>query len=140
MTQPGNIDDVQNAVKRVFTDSAFNNLLSDRGIELSSANSINIGRLLPQIVYYFNAYATLLQKGKVSPGEKVNFCVPTGNFGDILAGYYAGELGLPLGKLICASNSNSVLTDFFKTGIYDRRREFVRTISPSMDILISSNL
>ena len=111
-----------------------------KGFKLSSANSINWGRLLPQIVYYFSAYADLVNDKKITMGDKVNFTVPTGNFGDILAGFYAKCMGLPVNRLICASNSNNVLTDFLKTGTYDRNREFFKTISPSMDILISSNL
>ena len=128
----GNFDDAQSGVKRIFeqADSAA----------LSSANSINIGRLVPQVVYYFAAYFAAVSYGRIKLGEKLNFSVPTGNFGDILAGYIAGEMGLPVGKLICASNENNVLTDFINTGVYDRRRVFHKTISPSMDILISSNL
>src|SRR5699024_10839688 len=114
--------------------------LEARGIRLSSANSINWGRLAPQIVYYFYAYFRLAEQGAVAWGSPVDFCVPTGNFGDILAGYYAKRMGLPVGKLVCASNQNNVLSDFIRTGTYDRRREFYKTTSPSMDILISSNL
>lgn len=136
----GNFDDCQNAVKDIFGDVAYNEELNLRGYELSSANSINWGRLLPQIVYYFSTYADLLKAGQLQPGEKINFTVPTGNFGNILAGYYAWRMGLPVNKLICASNENRVLTDFFQTGVYNRNREFVTTNSPSMDILISSNL
>lgn len=136
----GNFDDCQNAVKDIFGDDSFRQLMDSKGYELSSANSINWGRLLPQIVYYFSAYARLLADKKIVAGEKVNFVVPTGNFGNILAAYYAQRMGLPVHKLICASNENKVLTDFFKTGIYNRNREFKRTVSPSMDILISSNL
>ncbi|MCL4441205.1 MAG: threonine synthase [Firmicutes bacterium] len=136
----GNFDDCQNAVKKIFGDDSFNELLSNRGYELSSANSINWGRLLPQIVYYFWAYLELVGKRAVTPGDKINFVVPTGNFGNILAGYYAYRMGLPVNKLVCASNENRVLTDFFDTGLYDRNREFIGTNSPSMDILISSNL
>ena len=136
----GNFDDAQTGVKKVFGDKAIAARLAERNIRLSSANSINWGRLVPQIVYYFAAYAQLLKAGKIVYGDKVDFCVPTGNFGDILAGYYAKQMGLPVGKLICASNSNNVLTDFLRTGIYDRNRPFHTTISPSMDILISSNL
>ncbi|WP_418791945.1 threonine synthase [Phosphitispora sp. TUW77] len=136
----GNFDDCQNAVKQVFGDEAYNSFLAEKGYELSSANSINWGRLLPQIVYYFWAYLDLVGKKVVSQGDKVNFVVPTGNFGNILAGYYAFRMGLPINKLICASNENRVLTDFFATGTYDRNREFIKTVSPSMDILISSNL
>jgi len=115
-------------------------LLRGKGVRLSSANSINIGRLAPQVVYYFRAYADLVQRGAVKPGEPVDFCVPTGNFGDILAGDFAKELGLPVGKLVCASNANNILTDFLRTGVYDRNRPFYKTVSPSMDILVSSNL
>lgn len=136
----GNFDDCQNAVKEIFGSRVFNEALIADGYELSSANSINWGRLLPQIVYYFWAYLGLLDRREIAPGEKVNFVVPTGNFGNILAGYYAYRMGLPVHKLICASNENKVLTDFFTTGEYDRRREFKQTVSPSMDILISSNL
>ena len=136
----GNFDDCQNAVKEIFGDVGFNGMLADRGYELSSANSINWGRLLPQIVYYFWAYFDLADKDGIVPGEKINFVVPTGNFGNILAAYYAYRMGLPVNRLICASNKNKVLTDFFNTGIYDRNREFIKTNSPSMDILISSNL
>ena len=136
----GNFDDAQTGVKKVFGDPAIAAELAKRNIRLSSANSINWGRLVPQIVYYFAAYAQLLKAGKVRFGDKVDFCVPTGNFGDILAGYYAKQMGLPVGRLICASNENNVLTDFLTTGTYNRQRPFFQTISPSMDILISSNL
>lgn len=136
----GNFDDCQNAVKEIFADQKFGLALADKGFELSSANSINWGRLVPQIVYYFWAYAGLLKKKAILPGEKINFVVPTGNFGNILAGWYARKMGLPIQKLVCASNKNKVLTDFFQTGIYNRNREFWQTQSPSMDILISSNL
>lgn len=136
----GNFDDCQNAVKEIFADRVFNLALLDKGFELSSANSINWGRLVPQIVYYFWAYARLLLNKIIVPGEKINFVVPTGNFGNILAGWYALKMGLPVQKLICASNENKVLTDFFQTGLYNRNREFRQTRSPSMDILISSNL
>ncbi len=136
----GNFDDCQNAVKEIFGDRRFNEYLVQNGYELSSANSINWGRLLPQIIYYFYAYLDLTAKGSVGFGDKINFVVPTGNFGNILAGYYAYRMGLPINKLICASNENKVLTEFFETGEYDRNREFIRTNSPSMDILISSNL
>lgn len=136
----GNFDDCQTEVKKIFGDEQFKELLAEKGFELSSANSINWGRLLPQIVYYFHAYLTLATEKKISVGEKINFIVPTGNFGNILAGWYAKAMGLPIAKLICASNENNVLTDFFNSGIYDRRRSFHTTISPSMDILISSNL
>lgn len=136
----GNFDDAQSGVKKIFSDKAFNDELLAKGVKLSSANSINWGRLVPQIVYYFSAYADLLKAGKIKAGEEINFTVPTGNFGDILAGYYAKLMGLPVHKLVCASNSNNVLTDFLRTGVYDRNRDFYKTITPSMDILISSNL
>lgn len=136
----GNFDDTQTAIKRVFGDAGFAAELSARGVKLSSANSINWGRLLPQIAYYFWAYAVLVQNGAAAPGKEVNFVVPTGNFGNILAGYYAKRMGLPVKKLVCASNANNVLTDFFAFGTYDAKRPFYKTISPSMDILISSNL
>ena len=136
----GNFDDAQTGVKRIFSDTAIRETLAKRGYFLSSANSINWGRILPQVVYYFSAYCDLVRDGKLSMGERVNFCVPTGNFGDILAAYYAKRMGLPVGKLICASNRNDVLTDFLRTGVYDRNRPFHTTMSPSMDILVSSNL
>lgn len=136
----GNFDDAQTAVKRIFTDDGVRAELAKAGYVMSSANSINWGRLLPQIAYYFSAYSDLLSSGEIEAGDKVNFVVPTGNFGDILAGYYAMRMGLPVEKLLCASNINNVLTDFFTTGEYDATREFHKTISPSMDILISSNL
>lgn len=136
----GNFDDAQNGVKAIFTNADMKRELASRGFKLSSANSINWGRLAPQIVYYFSAYLDLMRKGLVADGEPVNFVVPTGNFGNILAGYYARAAGLPVNRLICASNRNNVLTDFIKTGIYDRSRTFYKTLSPSMDILISSNL
>ena len=136
----GNFDDAQTAVKTIFGDRVLAQRLSERGWFLSSANSINWGRLLPQIVYYFSAYCDCVAAGKLAMGEKLDFCVPTGNFGDILAGWYAGRMGLPVGKLICASNENNVLTDFIRTGVYDRRRDFHVTASPSMDILVSSSL
>ena len=136
----GNFDDAQTGVKRVFGDASVAEKLEKRNICLSSANSINWGRLVPQIVYYFYAYFRLVEQGNVAWGQPVDFCVPTGNFGDILAGYYAKQMGLPVGKLVCASNKNNVLTDFIKTGTYDARRTFYKTTSPSMDILISSNL
>lgn len=136
----GNFDDAQTGVKEIFSDSKFRQLLAQRGYVLSSANSINWGRVLPQIVYYISAYCDLLATGRLSMGQTVNVCVPTGNFGNILAGYYAKQMGLPIGKLICASNANNVLTDFIRTGVYDRNRPFYNTASPSMDILISSNL
>ena len=136
----GNFDNAQAGVKRIFNDTAFAAKLSQRGYFLSSANSINWGRLLPQIVYYFSAYCDFVKNGGIQLGDKVNFCVPTGNFGNILAGWYAKQMGLPVGKLICASNENNVLTDFIETGVYDKNRPFSTTISPSMDILVSSNL
>jgi threonine synthase len=136
----GNFDDTQRGVKEIFEDPAFNKKIEEKNHILSSANSINIGRLIPQIVYYFYAYLNMLGEGEIKNGEKINIAVPTGNFGDILAAYYAKEMGLPVNKLICASNENKVLADFFETGVYDKRRKLVMTISPSMDILISSNL
>ena len=137
----GNFDDAQTGVKKIFSDPDFAAKMDAQGRVLSSANSINFGRLVPQVVYYFSAYADLLAEGAIEMGDKVNFCVPTGNFGDILAADYAGKAGLPVGRLICASNENNVLTDFIKTGAYDiSGRDFFKTISPSMDILISSNL
>ena len=135
-----NFDDAQSAVKRIFADRELADRLAAAGVQLSSANSINVGRLVPQVVYYFAAYAQLLRAGKIQPGDAVEFCVPTGNFGDILAGYYAQRLGLPVAKLIVASDKNNVLFDFLTTGTYDRQRPFYTTTSPSMDILISSNL
>lgn len=136
----GNFDDAQTGVKKLFGDKALNEELKEVGFRFSSANSINIGRLVPQIVYYVYAYAKLYGAGTLKKGEAMNVVVPTGNFGNILAAYYAKEMGVPIGKLICASNENKVLYDFFRTGSYDRNREFVLTTSPSMDILISSNL
>ncbi|MBR2927888.1 MAG: threonine synthase [Oscillospiraceae bacterium] len=136
----GNFDDAQSGVKKIFAAVSEGDLLAGKGVRLSSANSINIGRLAPQVVYYFRAYADLLARNVIKLGEKVDFSVPTGNFGDILAGWFAKEMGLPVGRLICASNANDVLTEFINTGRYDRRREFHKTISPSMDILVSSNL
>lgn len=136
----GNFDDAQSGVKEIFTDNEIKEDLKKQGILLSSANSINVGRLVPQVVYYFYAYIKLVQNGSISIGDKVNYVVPTGNFGDILAGYYAKLIGLPVGKLVCASNENNVLYNFLTTGTYDKNREFLKTISPSMDILISSNL
>ncbi len=136
----GNFDDAQTGVKKIFGDKAFAEMLSERGYFLSSANSINWGRLLPQIVYYFSAYCDYVKCSRIAMGEKLDFCVPTGNFGNILAGWYAKQMGLPVGKLICASNENNVLTDFISTGVYDKNRAFHTTISPSMDILVSSNL
>lgn len=136
----GNFDDAQTGVKRVFADADAAAELEKRDIRLSSANSINWGRLAPQIVYYFYSYFRLAEQGAVRWGEALDYCVPTGNFGDILAGWYAKKMGLPVGQLVCASNKNNVLTDFFTTGRYDARRAFYKTTSPSMDILISSNL
>ncbi len=136
----GNFDECQSAVKTIFTGDAYKEELLKKGVILSSANSINFGRLAPQIAYYFSAYLDLVSSGQIDAGAEVNFAVPTGNFGNILAAYYAKRMGLPVGKLICASNKNNVLTDFIRTGVYDKRREFYKTMSPSMDILISSNL
>lgn len=136
----GNFDDAQTGVKRIFADEAFAAELDKRGYFLSSANSINWGRLLPQIVYYFSAYCDMTEGGEFELGEEMDFCVPTGNFGDILAGWFAKKMGLPIRKLICASNENRVLTDFFETGLYNAKRPFYLTDSPSMDILVSSNL
>ncbi len=136
----GNFDDAQSGVKALFSDEALKAELAQKGYQFSSANSINIGRLVPQVVYYFYTYLNLLRDGEIIEGEKINVSVPTGNFGNILAAYYAKSMGLPIDKLICASNDNKVLYDFFKTGVYDRQREFILTSSPSMDILISSNL
>jgi len=136
----GNFDDAQAGVKRIFSDSTLARELAQRGYFLSSANSINWGRVLPQIVYYVSAYCELMKVGALNKGDKLNVCVPTGNFGNILAAHYARRMGVPLGRLICASNRNNVLTDFITTGVYDRNRPFYQTISPSMDILISSNL
>ncbi|MBD5587073.1 threonine synthase [Clostridium botulinum] len=136
----GNFDDAQSGVKEIFNNRDFNELLEEKGYMFSSANSINIGRLVPQIVYYVYSYVNLLKDKKVGEGESINIVVPTGNFGNILAAFYAKNMGIPVGKLICASNKNKVLTDFINTGIYDRRRKFSVTNSPSMDILISSNL
>ena len=136
----GNFDDAQTAVKKMFNDHEMAAELDQAGFQFSSANSINIGRLVPQIVYYVYAYATLVRDGKIKDGQEINMVVPTGNFGNILAAYYAKQMGLPIHKLICASNENRVLYDFFRTGTYDRKRDFILTTSPSMDILISSNL
>ncbi len=136
----GNFDDAQSGVKKIFGDAEYAQVLERNNFMLSSANSINWGRLVPQIVYYFSAYCNLLKNDEISLGDPVNFVVPTGNFGNILAAYYAKEMGLPVGKLICASNENNVLTDFIRTGVYDKNRPFKTTGSPSMDILISSNL
>ncbi|MGX7111898.1 threonine synthase [Gemella cuniculi] len=136
----GNFDDAQSGIKELFIDEEFKRQLLEKNIKLSSANSINIGRLIPQVVYYVVSYLELVNREKITLGDKINFIVPTGNFGNILAGYYADKIGLPINKLICASNSNNVLYDFLTTGIYDRNRNFLKTVSPSMDILISSNL
>lgn len=136
----GNFDDAQTGVKKLFSDKELAKELDEKGFQFSSANSINIGRLVPQICYYVYAYAQLLKEERIAEGETINVVVPTGNFGNILAAFYAKNMGLPIGKLICASNDNKVLYDFFRTGTYDRNREFVLTTSPSMDILISSNL
>ena len=136
----GNFDDCQTGVKRAFAALSGAESLRAQGLELTSANSINIGRLAPQLLYYFLAYARLVERGRIRTGETVDYVVPTGNFGDILAGWMAKQLGLPVGKLVCASNANRVLTDFFESGVYDRRRDFFKTDSPSMDILVSSNL
>lgn len=136
----GNFDDAQTGVKRIFASDRREGWAKESGVRLSSANSINLGRLAPQVAYYYKAYADLVLTGAIALGDEVNFVVPTGNFGDILAGEFARRMGLPVGKLICASNANNVLTDFIRTGCYDRRRAFHKTISPSMDILVSSNL
>ena len=136
----GNFDDAQTGVKRIFSDAQLRGTLASRGYFLSSANSINWGRVLPQIVYYVSSYCDLLASGAIKEGQTVNVCVPTGNFGNILSGFYAKKMGVPIGRLICASNENNVLTDFIRTGTYDRNRPFYQTASPSMDILISSNL
>ena len=136
----GNFDDAQAGVKTIFANEELAQILAERGYFLSSANSINWGRVLPQIVYYASAYCDLLKSDAISKGQQINVCVPTGNFGNILAAYYAREMGIPIKTLICASNHNNVLTDFINTGTYDRNRTFYNTISPSMDILVSSNL
>ena len=136
----GNFDQAQTAVKQMFADSALNEKINASGFQFSSANSINIGRLFPQVAYYVYAYSRLLKEERIEDGQKINICVPTGNFGNILAAYYAKNMGLPVDKLICASNENKVLFDFFETGVYDKNREFMLTSSPSMDILVSSNL
>ncbi len=136
----GNFDDAQSGVKSIFGSQSYNRRLAEQNMKMSSANSINWGRLLPQIVYYISAYIDLRAEGTLKSGDKINIVVPTGNFGNILAAFYAGKMGVPIGKLICAANSNNVLTDFIKTGVYDCKRPFEKTISPSMDILISSNL
>jgi threonine synthase len=136
----GNFDDCQTTMKGILTNPGVLSELDARGAVFSSANSINIGRLVPQVVYYFHAYAQMVKKGALKMGEALNFTVPTGNFGNILAGYYAKKMGLPVGRLICASNENNVLSDFFNSGTYDKNRPFISTASPSMDILVSSNL
>lgn len=136
----GNFDDAQSGVKSIFTNKEIAEKLAENNMQFSSANSINWGRLVPQIVYYISAYCDLMKNGKINAGDKINIVVPTGNFGNILAAYYAKQMGLPVNKFICASNKNNVLTDFIKTGEYDKNREFYTTSSPSMDILISSNL
>lgn len=136
----GNFDDAQNGVKAIFTNEEIAAELEKNGMMFSSANSINWGRLAPQIIYYISSYAQLVKDGEIALGDKINIVVPTGNFGNILAGYYAKKMGIPVNKLICASNANNVLTDFLTTGVYNRNRPFHATISPSMDILISSNL
>lgn len=136
----GNFDDAQAGVKKIFADNILNNMLSSNGIKLSSANSINWGRLVPQIVYYISSYLHLVKSNAIKGGEEINVAVPTGNFGNILAAFYAKKMGIPIHKLICASNSNNVLTDFIDTGLYNRNRDLIKTSSPSMDILISSNL
>ena len=136
----GNFDDAQTGVKKLFSDEKLRQELAQRGFFLSSANSINWGRVLPQLVYYVSAYCDLVKQGAIALGDGIHVCVPTGNFGNILAAYYAKDMGVPINKLICASNSNNVLTDFLRTGVYDRNRTFYNTMSPSMDILISSNL
>src|SRR4030066_801283 len=136
----GYFDDARRGVKEIFSDSAFNRTLNNNGYIFSSANSINIGRLIPQVVYYVNAYLTLIRTGKIKKEESINIVVPTGNFGNILAAYYAKKIGLPVGRLICASNENNVLYDFINSGKYDKRRKLIVTSSPSMDILVSSTL
>ena len=136
----GNFDDAQTGVKKMFADKELAAYMAEKGFQFSSANSINIGRLIPQVAYYVYAYVKLLEEEKIKAGEAVNFVVPTGNFGNILAAFYAKQMGVPVHKLICASNDNKVLYDFFRTGAYDRNRDFILTTSPSMDILISSNL
>lgn len=136
----GNFDDAQTGVKNMFNNKELAKAMNEKGFQFSSANSINIGRLVPQMVYYVYAYTRLVADGTIKAGDKINVVVPTGNFGNILAAYYAKEMGLPIAKFICASNDNKVLYDFFETGVYDKNREFILTTSPSMDILISSNL
>ena len=136
----GNFDDAQTGVKAIFADRAMREFLAEKNMDFSSANSINFGRLVPQIVYYVSAWCDLLKRGELRKGETFNVCVPTGNFGNILAAWYARRMGVPVGKFLCASNANKVLTDFIRTGVYDKNREFYTTTSPSMDILVSSNL
>lgn len=136
----GNFDDAQSAVKKAFNDASLKELCDSQGVFLSSANSINIGRLLPQIVYYFHSYLALVRKQEITLNDKINFCIPSGNFGNALAGVIASKMGLPVNKFICSSNTNNILTDFFNTGCYDANREFYKTNAPAMDILISSNL
>lgn len=136
----GNFDDAQTGVKNIFSDVEFNKAVNEKGFRFSSANSINIGRLIPQVAYYVYAYCSLIKAGRIEDGDPINFVVPTGNFGNILAGFFAQKIGIPVNKLICASNENKVLYDFFKTNTYDKNRDFILTTSPSMDILISSNL
>ena len=136
----GNFDDAQTGVKKMFGDADLAKDLERAGFQFSSANSINIGRLVPQVAYYVYAYAQLVKKGEIAAGDTIHVTVPTGNFGNILAAYYAKQMGLPIGRLLCASNENKVLYDFFRTGVYDKNREFILTSSPSMDILVSSNL
>ena len=136
----GNFDDAQTGVKNIFSDVEFNKVVNEKGFRFSSANSINIGRLIPQVAYYVYAYCSLIKAGRIEDGDPINFVVPTGNFGNILAGFFAQKIGIPVNKLICASNENKVLYDFFKTNTYDKNRDFILTTSPSMDILISSNL
>ena len=136
----GNFDDAQTGVKKIFNDKETAKRIGEAGFAFSSANSINIGRLVPQVVYYVWSYAQMFKNGRIKAGEKINFVVPTGNFGNILAAYYASKMGLPVNRLICASNVNNVLFDFFSTGVYNKNREFILTSSPSMDILVSSNL
>ena len=136
----GNFDDCQTGVKKMFGDKKLREDMAGKGMTFSSANSINIGRLIPQVAYYVFAYTRLLADGRIQEGDAINYVVPTGNFGNILAAYYACRMGVPVSKLICASNDNKVLFDFFETGVYDRNRDFILTSSPSMDILISSNL
>lgn len=136
----GNFDDAQTGVKKLFGDAEFRKQMKANGYDLSSANSINFGRLVPQVAYYVHSYVDCVKKGKINKGDMINICVPTGNFGNILAAYYAKQMGIPVKTLICASNTNNILTDFFKSGVYDVNRVFYKTMSPSMDILVSSNL